>query len=419
MPFRGFEGPAGTGKTYQLIAAVTAHCADRALQAHERILALSFMHGSRRRLDEQLRSIPTLRNRAVAMTIDSFARSIWNRWRTLAARHMIDIGDFDQTCNACGQLLECPQVAAWVSRSYPVVLVDEAQELSTPRLRIVRALEKAATLFVAADEFQCLDETLDTAPFIEWFGTGDIHRLDQVHRTGQQGLLEAGAALRMLSGPANGPGLRIKYEYPNVAPFAIGAALADSRGTTAMLYAPGGYRWTQELSARLAHGLRSQRYSIPPLTLVHEVRTDDHVRAVLEPFNGDPICRTEEVLQRLSAIRRSPPWLTQVHAAIRSASRCFGKGHWTTDELTALCERKAANHRAYVTDKPAGIPVMSIHQAKNRQFQHVVVLWPVGVPGSPEMQARLLYNAITRAQKSCRVFVRTEALLKGPPFRFG
>ena len=117
MPFKGFEGPAGTGKTFQLIEAVKAQVAATPLEPHQRVLALTFMHGSRRRLEERLRSVPELQGGFTCMTIDSFARSVLERWFSLAAAIGIQAGDFDQTCESCGRLLEAAEVAGWVVRS--------------------------------------------------------------------------------------------------------------------------------------------------------------------------------------------------------------------------------------------------------------------------------------------------------------
>ena len=66
----------------------------------------------------------------------------------------------------------------------------------------------------------------------------------------------------------------------------------------------------------------------------------------------------------------------------------------------------------------AAFHYFELHQAKNRQFDHVIILWPHGVPGGDQLKARLLYNGITRARVSCRVFVRAEALLQQAPFAF-
>ena len=62
---------------------------------------------------------------------------------------------------------------------------------------------------------------------------------------------------------------------------------------------------------------------------------------------------------------------------------------------------------------------MTIHQAKNREFHSVIVLWPYEVAGSVERQRRLLYNAITRAKFRVLVVVQNRGRLDQPPFISG
>jgi hypothetical protein len=57
----------------------------KARTVHERVLALSFMHGARQRLDSRLREINGLSGRYRAVTVDSFAWRLVQRWRRLAA----------------------------------------------------------------------------------------------------------------------------------------------------------------------------------------------------------------------------------------------------------------------------------------------------------------------------------------------
>ena len=59
---------------------------------------------------------------------------------------------------------------------------------------------------------------------------------------------------------------------------------------------------------------------------------------------------------------------------------------------------------------------MTIHQAKNREFDSVVVLWPYEVSGSAERLRRLLYNAVTRAKRQAVVIVQNPERLSKPPF---
>lgn len=418
MPFRGFEGPAGTGKTHELINAVAAHLAATPLQPHQRVLLLTFMHGSRRRLEQRLRSVPALHAKAACITIDSFANVVLQRWRSLAAAVGAVGGDFDQTCNACGQLLERPEVASWVAQSFPVVVVDEAQELKIERLRILKALVGHVALFVAADEFQCLDDTIDTQPFMDWFRTGRITALNVVHRTNRPGLLDAGVALRALQTPQAGVGLAISYEFRNVMPFKIAAALHRARGSGALIYAPSARSWAEELVGRLPLGMRSGQFNIPPLRLFAEQRPQDEIARVCEALGQQQQISLEEAIASFGEMADPPTWLPLVRSALMKEFRCCGKSDWQRADLISVIERKAAQHRAYGYGRRDGIPVMSIHQAKNREFENVVLLWPPGVRGDDRQKARLLYNGITRAQRKCYVFVRTQALLTQAPFRF-
>ena len=57
---------------------------------------------------------------------------------------------------------------------------------------------------------------------------------------------------------------------------------------------------------------------------------------------------------------------------------------------------------------------MTVHQAKNREFDSVIVLWPYEV--SATRQRRLLYNAITRAKRQAVVIVQNPDRINQPPF---
>lgn len=59
---------------------------------------------------------------------------------------------------------------------------------------------------------------------------------------------------------------------------------------------------------------------------------------------------------------------------------------------------------------------MTVHQAKNREFDGVVVLWPYQLGGDAEHKRRLLYNAVTRARGWCTVVVQNDNLLASAPF---
>ena len=52
----------------------------------------------------------------------------------------------------------------------------------------------------------------------------------------------------------------------------------------------------------------------------------------------------------------------------------------------------------------------------DRQFESVIVLWPYELPNSVDRQRRLLYNAVTRAERQALVVVQNPDRLAKPPF---
>ena len=68
MSLIGIEGAAGTGKTYRLMELVADSLGTSPLAEGQRILALTFMHGSRRRLSERLRAVAGLNSRFDCLT---------------------------------------------------------------------------------------------------------------------------------------------------------------------------------------------------------------------------------------------------------------------------------------------------------------------------------------------------------------
>lgn len=415
MPFRGFEGAAGTGKTHRLIEAVRSRTAELDMHPHSRILALTFMHGSRRRLDERLAQSAETRGRVSCMTIDAFANHIVRRWQSYLPA-LPDMKQFDQVCDSCGVLLERAEILCWVHRTFPIVAVDEAQELSAPRLRIVRALSENLDAFIAADEFQCLDEELDTGPFVDWFSGGDVEQLTEVRRTNQQGLLNGALALRGGGIPQTGTGLAIRYEYANQMPFAIGHAINNDRPGTAVIVAPGGKNWANGVIERLAQGMQTAAQIVHPMRIGWEAASKEEAARVCAAVCSGANIMAADLMANLSGLLERPAWLKSVSSSVDYGRRAFGQQDWTRDQVYDLCERKANAHRAYGYGHSRNIPVMSIHAAKNRQFRNVVVLWGPGVIGSDDYKRRLLYNAITRAEQRCTVFVRTQGLLNAAPF---
>ena len=141
-----FEGAAGTGKTYSLIHSLKDYLREHTLAEHQRVLALTFMHGSRKRLENKLYSVNEIKKKFDCVTFDSFAWEIVRRWEGLLSKSSVDDyiikNPYDKVCAQAAILLALPSVQKWISRTYPAVLIDEVQDLSKPRFEVLRGLSE-------------------------------------------------------------------------------------------------------------------------------------------------------------------------------------------------------------------------------------------------------------------------------------
>lgn len=146
-------------------------------------------HVKSNRLTEQ-----QLRDRAAAMPGDRVraARFIelflpiqkeWDRWL-----HAANEIDFEDMINRAADLIEN---GSW-TRRYELIMVDEMQDSSYARSRLIRALVDAPDryLFAVGDDWQSInrfagsDLTVMTR-FGPWFGTHDALRLERTFRSPQ------------------------------------------------------------------------------------------------------------------------------------------------------------------------------------------------------------------------------------------
>ncbi len=191
MSVEFFEGGAGTGKTTKLMSTLQQRLEAVQLSDSQNVLALTFMHGSRHRLASRLRSVPLARQRHECKTIDSFAWHLVCRWRGALATEQnghVDLTQwsFDERCAAAARLLEQENVRQWVCRRFPVIVVDELQDVRDARLTSIQALSKGSHLIAAADEFQDLGGTGETGEnaAVTWLRSiATATSLSQNHRT--------------------------------------------------------------------------------------------------------------------------------------------------------------------------------------------------------------------------------------------
>jgi superfamily I DNA/RNA helicase len=160
------------GKTHNLVGRAGEIVQDGALGEGHKLLALTFMNGARRRLDARLGENPAFRRRFDWQTFDVFARTLAARRRSLVTQAMQAeadaLSEFDGPCALAAGLLQIQAVQKWVARSFPLILVDEAQDLDDHRMRILQGLSPSCRIVAAADAFQCLHNGRDTTPL--WAG---------------------------------------------------------------------------------------------------------------------------------------------------------------------------------------------------------------------------------------------------------
>lgn len=423
MKVTAFEGPAGTGKTHRLMEELLLTVKRRNLCSHERILALTFMHGARRRLDSRLRLIEEIQGQFLAMTLDSFAWRLCNRWQQLASSLDYDIPserEFDDTCQLAANLLKRPVVASWTSVSFPLIIVDEAQDLSAERSMMIQMLAPHCRVLLAFDEFQCLNNELRPMPIGSWLPqVSDPTKLEKCWRTEDAELLQAAHSVR------NGDavklnGRKFKVEVTPGKPYAatyLANFIAWRGGGNVAVLTPsrrGGF--SNSVVDLVCKGPLGKRKS-GPFSIRWENTDTSLCDSICEDIAMPNVCSVPDALIRLQSFCDSPP-VRSARNWIQHQASVTGLDSVTAAAVRIQIERALVLQRQYGDrlQKQNQFTAMTIQQAKNQEFDHVVVIWPYTVPNDDDQKRRLLYNAITRAKKSCLVLVQAQKLASAAPF---
>jgi len=420
-----FEGPAGSGKTTRLVAAVREHLQAHPLLQDQRVLGLTRYHGSRRRMHDTLRAIPGIGS-PVCQTVDSFAWHLVCRWHSLATYLGVapSTQDYAATVNAAAVLLREPQVAAWIARSFPIVVLDEVQDCKAGWLALLVALTGHLSTYGAADAFQDLSgdthcEALDWAR-----GAGSVEVLSGNHRTRVSGLLAAAEALRNGQPvPTTGQGFSVQ-SVPKAA--VAGGAMSwkikgwQSSGPIAVITAtkpdnsPFAKQVVDWVSTKKAKNGRNEQTS-GPFPVIWESQDEDTADQLAKGLGvrDEPNIGCVDLAARLQAAGEADlvDWVRHQRFVLgRETVEC----KLVEDAIKDSVRRRRAFGGADNWRRRA----MTVHQAKNREFESVIVLWPLRMKSGAESQRRLLYNAITRAKKQALVLVEDpkKDRLKKPPF---
>lgn len=441
MTFDFFEGAAGTGKTHNLVSRAAELVDQGVLGESQKLLALTFMNGSRRRLDTRLSENPVFRRRFNCQTFDVFARWLAARRRSLITTEMQQnaaaLNEFDGPCALAAGLLEQEAVCRWLARSFPLILVDEAQDLDAYRLRILQALSRACRVVAAADAFQCLHDGRDTGSLIAWFeGAGQTHRLTDHKRTNQQGLLNAAHAVR--EGRDIKPVLTANT-YNNRtswrgAGFLLTEATATQRNTGLLAWSI-----ANEISKRQGPVIvltpdarnaiiraalatvaerqwsRSNGSTFGPYPHAWDRNDTQDADVLLGDVELPEIGSCSDLRELLTPLAQQAD-VARALGRIDRLRRTVGQTEFTAAQVADFVRTAARNRSRFSDRRQRGHQIMTIQRAKNREFPNVIVLWPHTATGSQEHLRRLLYNGITRAQSHCTVIVLGTGRVNAAPF---
>ena len=442
MTFDFFEGAAGTGKTHNLVERAREIVQGGALAEGQKFLALTFMNGARRRLDARLGECPEFRRRYECQTFDTFALTLAGRRSSLITPEMQTQADtlnkFDGPCALAAALLEQEIVRQWVARSFPLILVDEAQDLDEHRLRILQGLSSSCRIVAAADAFQCLHDGRDTAPLIGWLErAGRTHRLTQVRRTTQQGLLAAAHAVRegqdvkavlranTFKGRTswNGSGFRLlnvpaTQANTGLLAWSISNDIAQRQGPVVILTPDAGNAIIRAAlsTVQTRQWRRNNGATFGPYPHTWDRHDTEEADALLAEIKLPDTASYADLHELLVPLAKENAVIAQTIRRMDHLRRVCGQTIFDAAQVREFIEEAVRNRSRFGGHQLSGHLAMTIQRAKNREFPNVIVLWPHTATGSPEHQRRLLYNAITRAKNHCTVIVLDQGRLNQPPF---
>ncbi|MGE5579248.1 MAG: ATP-dependent helicase [Bacillota bacterium] len=419
------EGAAGTGKTTFLMTELDALVRSQGLDDGQRVLGLSVMHGSRLRLDQRLRTLASLKRRYACSTFDSLAWRIVSRWRSLARELSLPLSvDYESTCANAATLLKKDEVASWFGRSWPVVVVDEAQDCRGSRLAMLESIHGRVRLLTAGDEFQDLSSEGKNECLAWLRGVSETQTLTTCHRTNRSGLIQAALEVREgRSVTLKGAGfLVLRGQNPSVCASHISRSLAFHGDSDAAILTPTAeldiFDQVQDLvSTKSYRASGKNSRMVGPYPIHREKRPEEVAADILASLelggHGGGWIRISEVPWR------PVPGAAELKAWMERQRRVFGREMVSVDSIKSEIQVISQRLRVSAMSRGSRARSMTIHQAKNREFTNVIVLWPYQVGGSAETMRRALYNAITRARQFATVIVQgrpNDTRLISPPF---
>ena len=252
----------------------------------------------------------------------------------------------------------------------------------------------------------------------DWVATCRRNGLPKHWRTNDAELLEAARALR-LGTEVRRDGSRFKVMptpgKPNLAATVLANAIAWRDGGTLAVLTPSRRGGFVDEIVSLVRSRPLGRRKNGPFPIHWESSDETDHRELCRRLQLPERCSVSDAIASLeanislAAVKSAAEWIARQR-------RVLGVQEITANQVHRQLERSLAARRRYSVARREELVAMTIQRAKNQQFAHVVVIWPYTIPKDNEQKRRLLYSAITRAERSCLVLVQGKKLLEMPPF---
>lgn len=425
-----FTGQAGTGKTYSLMQTLSNIIPQREWLKFETILALTFMHGSRKRLESNLKFVKTdFKVRYECSTIDSFALTILNRFRsylnifkTIRPNETVSENEFEYFMDRemirekTIQLLQFESVRKFISNSYPYIVIDEFQDCIGTLLEIIKQLSNATNILIASDQFQQLSNP-ENLEGIQWikdsqFEYNDLNSSGVKRTTNDKilltatclrtGILAEGSKINIYPCPGGKGGSFALAEYYlktsihyNIAYGNIAIISPTQKGT-----------FVNQLLTSLSKPYtfkKSPFKTIGPYNHLLGTNNQIDIDDLINYLPNAPI--TKSVLKELRkknefVLNKCVDKLLK-RLSIRNIEEIgYDEFYYVLQQMAHMYEN------FYRRENKAKILFTTIHGAKNREFENVIILWPYNVTNDLIQKRKLLYNAITRAKRNVVIIVQ-------------
>jgi len=221
-------------------------------------------------------------------------------------------------------------------------------------------------------------------------------------------LLAAARSVREGTSPTQGTGFKLlPAPNANVAASFMARNLTWAGRSQVAALSPTGPKsspFVRDALARLAEKpfeKNGQRFG--PFTVPWEASTGDELQAwseLLALDDGNRVLTATEITSQ--EVHLPGPLIDWV----RTRGRLAGEVAFPAARIREQLGRAHSLLRAHGSHRQAARTGLTVHQAKNREFDRVIVLWPVTIGGGTDVQRRLFYNAITRAKHECVVIVQ-------------